>query len=173
MMLRPAPASWFELLTSREELGAVLDCIATAGSVQLQAYSRSGSRLPLPDLRGTWVFTVDPVARDTYWVESQAPLTIRFETLELDPENEAPEVDLAWRGVDPSGVEAGSREYSLICRSGTPSACSLRYDGLQGLPPPSPLRQWHATLDNIAQDRIEATWGEGDHLVRVRGFRVD
>ena len=53
MMLRPAPASWFELLTSREELGAVLDCLAIAGSVQLQAYSRSGSRLPLPDLRNT------------------------------------------------------------------------------------------------------------------------
>jgi len=40
MMLRPASASWFELLTSREELGAVLDCLAATGSVQLQAYSR-------------------------------------------------------------------------------------------------------------------------------------
>ncbi|MDQ1309335.1 MAG: ATPase, partial [Pseudomonadota bacterium] len=53
MMLRPASANWFELLTSREELGAVLDCLAATGSVQLQAYSRSESRLALPDLRTT------------------------------------------------------------------------------------------------------------------------
>ena len=53
MMLRPASANWFELLTSREELGAVLDCLAATGSVQLQAYSRSDSRLALPDLRTT------------------------------------------------------------------------------------------------------------------------
>ena len=36
------PAHWFELLTSREELGAALDCLAHTGSVQLQAYSRVG-----------------------------------------------------------------------------------------------------------------------------------
>jgi V/A-type H+-transporting ATPase subunit I len=53
MMLRPAAAQWFELLTSREELGAVLDCLAATGLVQLQAYSRSDSRLALPDLRDT------------------------------------------------------------------------------------------------------------------------
>ncbi len=51
MSLRPRLARWFELLTSREELGAVLDCLAHTGSVQLQAYSRSESRLALPDLR--------------------------------------------------------------------------------------------------------------------------
>ena len=44
-------AHWFELLTSREELGAALDCLAGTGAVQLQAYSRSESRLALPDLR--------------------------------------------------------------------------------------------------------------------------
>jgi len=31
----------------------VLDCLAATGSVQLQAYSRSDSRLALPDLRTT------------------------------------------------------------------------------------------------------------------------
>ena len=51
MSLRPQVAHWFELLTSREELGATLDCLAQTGSVQLQAYSRSESRLALPDLR--------------------------------------------------------------------------------------------------------------------------
>jgi V/A-type H+-transporting ATPase subunit I len=51
MTLRPASALWFELLTSREELGAALDCLAATGSVQLEAYSQSGQRLALPDLR--------------------------------------------------------------------------------------------------------------------------
>jgi len=51
MTLRPASATWFELLTSREELGAALDCLAATGSVQLEAYSRSEQRLALPDLR--------------------------------------------------------------------------------------------------------------------------
>jgi V/A-type H+-transporting ATPase subunit I len=53
MTLRPVSASWFELLTSREELGAALDCLAATGSVQLEAYSRSEQRLALPDLRTT------------------------------------------------------------------------------------------------------------------------
>jgi V/A-type H+/Na+-transporting ATPase subunit I len=53
MMLRPATASWFELLTAREELGATLDCLAATGSVQLQSHSRSESKLALPDLRVT------------------------------------------------------------------------------------------------------------------------
>jgi len=55
MILRPAAAQWFELLTSHEELGAVLDCIARTRSVQLQAYSQSESRLPLHELRAVLV----------------------------------------------------------------------------------------------------------------------
>ena len=55
MILRPVTASWFELLTSREELGVALDCLAATGSVQLQSYSQSESRLALPDLRTTLV----------------------------------------------------------------------------------------------------------------------
>ena len=51
MSLQPRVAQWFEVLTSREELGAALDCLARTGRVQLQAYSRSESRLALPDLR--------------------------------------------------------------------------------------------------------------------------
>lgn len=51
MSIRPRLAHWFELLTSREELSASLDCLAQTGTVQLQAYSRSESRLALPDLR--------------------------------------------------------------------------------------------------------------------------
>jgi V/A-type H+/Na+-transporting ATPase subunit I len=55
VILRPATASWFELLTSREELGAALDCLAVTGSVQLQSHSSSESKLALPDLRVTLV----------------------------------------------------------------------------------------------------------------------
>ena len=51
MSIRPRLANWFELLTSREELGVALDCLAQTGLVQLQAYSQSESRLALPDLR--------------------------------------------------------------------------------------------------------------------------
>jgi V/A-type H+-transporting ATPase subunit I len=51
MSLRPAAARWFELLTSREELGAVLDCIARTRAVELQACSQSLTRLPLDELR--------------------------------------------------------------------------------------------------------------------------
>jgi V/A-type H+-transporting ATPase subunit I len=51
MSLRSTTAQWFELLTSREELGVALDCLARTRSVQLQAYSRGESRLPLGDLR--------------------------------------------------------------------------------------------------------------------------
>jgi V/A-type H+/Na+-transporting ATPase subunit I len=51
MMFRPAAAQWFELLTSREELGAALDALARTKSIQLQAYSQSESRLPLGELR--------------------------------------------------------------------------------------------------------------------------
>ena len=55
MILRPSTASWFELLTAREELGAALDCLAATGAVQLQAHSSAESRLALPDLRVTLI----------------------------------------------------------------------------------------------------------------------
>ena len=51
MMLRTVTAQWFELLTSRDELSAALDCLARTQSVQLQAYSQTESRLPMRDLR--------------------------------------------------------------------------------------------------------------------------
>ena len=42
MSLRPQVAHWFELLTSREELGATLDCLAQTGRWQLPAYQQIG-----------------------------------------------------------------------------------------------------------------------------------
>lgn len=55
MILRPVTARWFELLTSREELGVALECLASTGSVELQAHSAAESRLAMPDLRTTLV----------------------------------------------------------------------------------------------------------------------
>jgi V/A-type H+/Na+-transporting ATPase subunit I len=74
MMLRPAAAQWFELLTSHEELGAVLDCIAATRSVQLQAYSQSETRLPLDELRA--VLTEHETLRRRYgpwWPQPDLP----------------------------------------------------------------------------------------------------
>jgi V/A-type H+/Na+-transporting ATPase subunit I len=70
-ILRPATASWFELLTSREELGAALDCLAATGSVQLQSHSQSESKLALPDLRSSLV-EFETLARryGHYWPEA-------------------------------------------------------------------------------------------------------
>jgi V/A-type H+-transporting ATPase subunit I len=71
--LRPASASWFELLTSREELGATLDCLAATGAVQLQAYSQSEQRLALPDLR-TVLADYETLARryGHFWPRAEA-----------------------------------------------------------------------------------------------------
>jgi V/A-type H+-transporting ATPase subunit I len=81
MILRPAIANWFELLTSREELGAALDCLAATGSVQLQSHSTSESRLALPDLRVTLV-EFETLARryGHYWPAA----TVRPRTAERD-----------------------------------------------------------------------------------------
>ena len=72
MMLRPATASWFELLTAREELGAALDCLAATGSVQLQAHSSAESKLALPDLRVT-LLEFETLSRryGHYWPEAR------------------------------------------------------------------------------------------------------
>ncbi len=72
MILRPVTASWFELLTSREELGVTLECLAATGLVQLQSYSQSESRLALPDLRNTLV-EYEALARRyaTFWPKAQ------------------------------------------------------------------------------------------------------
>ncbi len=40
MTLRPVPARWFELLTTRDELAAVLGALAHAGGVELESFTR-------------------------------------------------------------------------------------------------------------------------------------
>jgi V/A-type H+-transporting ATPase subunit I len=50
MSLRPAKARWFELLTPREDLTTVLECLARTQAVELQAHSEVPSPLTIPDL---------------------------------------------------------------------------------------------------------------------------
>jgi len=94
--LRPASASWFELLTSREELGAALDCLATTGVVQLQAYSQSEQRLALPDLR-TVLAEHETLARryGHYWPHAAASRPGPQHAL-LEAPREALEAVRAW-----------------------------------------------------------------------------
>jgi V/A-type H+-transporting ATPase subunit I len=51
MALRPAPAKWFELLISRDELGAALQSLAATGAVELQARSDTSAATLMPVLR--------------------------------------------------------------------------------------------------------------------------
>jgi V/A-type H+/Na+-transporting ATPase subunit I len=51
MLLRPACATWFELLTPREELAAALRCLADTGQVELQSRSDISAAHWLPTLR--------------------------------------------------------------------------------------------------------------------------
>ncbi len=50
MGLRPKAAQWFELLTDREHLAGVLECLAATGEVELQSHSQTLSPSVLPDL---------------------------------------------------------------------------------------------------------------------------
>ena len=79
MSLRSATARWFELLTSREELGAALDCLAQTRSVELQAYSRSESRLPLGDLKRVLDDFEALARRFRPWWPAALPCTVNAE----------------------------------------------------------------------------------------------
>ena len=51
MALRPQIARWFELLTTRERLAAVLECLAETGLVELESHSDASATHVLPALR--------------------------------------------------------------------------------------------------------------------------
>ncbi len=50
--MRPQPARWFELLTTRDDLARVVEALAETGSVELENRSETSARLTLPDLQG-------------------------------------------------------------------------------------------------------------------------
>lgn len=51
MTLRPTPASWFELVTTRDELAPVLDVLARSGAVELETMSRPTAVLIEPRIK--------------------------------------------------------------------------------------------------------------------------
>jgi V/A-type H+-transporting ATPase subunit I len=68
MSLRPVPARWFELLTSKEELAKTVEVLAGTGSVELETHSDEVARINLPDLQDQ-LEEFNRLARryDTYW----------------------------------------------------------------------------------------------------------
>jgi V/A-type H+-transporting ATPase subunit I len=99
MSLRPVAAQWFELLTSRDELGATLDCLARTHSVQLQAYSQAESRLPLRDLRSV-LDGYETLARRyaPWWPRPRMP-AVEAEHAVIDAPQAALARLRAWAGV--------------------------------------------------------------------------
>lgn len=50
MRLRPVPARWFELLTVQDDLTMALEALARTNSVELESYSKAGTRMAMPEL---------------------------------------------------------------------------------------------------------------------------
>ncbi|MFW2403519.1 MAG: hypothetical protein ACN4GT_02050, partial [Gammaproteobacteria bacterium] len=72
--MRPVPARWFELLTSRENLGAVLECLARTGKVQLETYSDATHSESLEQIRAVLdEFTSLSERYSTFWPPPQPP----------------------------------------------------------------------------------------------------
>jgi V/A-type H+-transporting ATPase subunit I len=72
MTLRPVPARWFELVTTREELASVLDALARTGAVQLETFSRSAEAL-FPEGVHDELSAYNDLAKDyrSYWPEPE------------------------------------------------------------------------------------------------------
>mgnify|MGYP001824798878 FL=1 len=51
MSLRPAPARWFELLTTRDDLTRAVEALARTGSIELETQSGTDVRFNMPDLQ--------------------------------------------------------------------------------------------------------------------------
>jgi V/A-type H+-transporting ATPase subunit I len=68
MTLRPVPARWFEALTDREHVGAVLRALAATGAVEIEAHSEGERLAALPDYRATLAEYAELAQRyGTYW----------------------------------------------------------------------------------------------------------
>ncbi len=70
MSLRPVPARWFELLTSKKDLAKTVEVLAGTGSVELETHSDEVARINLPDLQDQ-LEEFNRLARryDSYWPE--------------------------------------------------------------------------------------------------------
>lgn len=115
MSLRSATARWFELLTSRDELGAALDCLARTRSVQLQAYSRAETRLPLGDLKRVLDDFEALARRFRPWWPAAQPCTVDAGHEMLEAPQAALERLRAWAAVaDPYVAELETLEQQRL-----------------------------------------------------------
>ena len=128
MSIRPRMAHWFELLTSREELSGALDCLAHTGSVQLQAYSRSESRLALPDLRRVLSEHETLARRYAHWWPP-AHVTSPGQEYQL---TEAPRAALERLRAWAAEAEPAVAELEGIAQSRTETAQLARLNALGG-----------------------------------------
>ena len=70
MSLRPAPASWFEVLVLRDELTTAIDALARSASVELQSHGEASVPLMLPECRDMLGEFVELRRRyERYWPE--------------------------------------------------------------------------------------------------------
>ncbi len=73
MTLRPVPARWFELVTTREELAAVLGALAHSGVVELETFTRPSEALFAPDVQDALNAYSDLEKRyRAYWPEPES-----------------------------------------------------------------------------------------------------
>lgn len=115
--MRPVPARWFELLTSREDLGGILDCLARSGAVQLETYSDVSQPESLPELKQLVREFAD--LADTYEVFWPAPRPPAEEQGETDLRGGAEVLDRLrqWaRAAEPlvARAHALTREKSIL-----------------------------------------------------------
>jgi V/A-type H+/Na+-transporting ATPase subunit I len=74
MGIRPQAARWFELLTPREELTKVLECLAETRAVELQTHSQPEHALELPGLEQALAEYGDLSRRfGAWWPEGRIP----------------------------------------------------------------------------------------------------
>jgi V/A-type H+-transporting ATPase subunit I len=77
MTLRPHPARWFEVLTDREHLGAVLRCLAATQAVELETRSAMHATATLPDYREVLAGYEELARRHApYWPEPATDPTL-------------------------------------------------------------------------------------------------
>jgi len=79
--MRPVPAKWFELLTSRDDLGGVLECLARSGLVQLETYSDVTQPESLDEINAVLEEFADIAERYAdFWPQPQPPVDEPFAT---------------------------------------------------------------------------------------------
>ena len=73
-MLRPQPASWFEVLAACDDVAVVLEAIARTGAAELEARPHAAAPQPLHDLRSALSLYAELERRyASYWPGERTP----------------------------------------------------------------------------------------------------